>query len=108
MDIGVSFQDRHPSESLALHARRAVQQALDRFAPRIRDILVRIRDENGPKGGVDQHCSLSLRTDHGPELHLHETDSSAESAVRRLAGRAARMVRDRLARHRASRRRRPD
>jgi putative sigma-54 modulation protein len=105
MNIVVSFQDRSPSERLALYARTALAQALDRFDDRIRDVMVRIRDENGPKGGLDQHCSLAVRADAGIELHLHDTDSSAEAALRRLGGRAARMIRERLARLRQRRRR---
>jgi hypothetical protein len=105
MNIVVSFQDRSPSERLALYARTALAQALDRFDDRIRDVMVRIRDENGPKGGLDQHCSLAVRADAGIELHLHDTDSSPEAALRRLGGRAARMIRERLARLRQRRRR---
>lgn len=105
MNIVVSFQDRFPSERLAHFARTALAQALDRFDARIREVTVRIRDENGPKGGIDQHCSLAVRADAGFELHLHDTDSSAEAALRRLCGRAARMVRDRFARLRQRRRR---
>lgn len=104
MDIVVSFHDRAPSETLAWVARRAVANALDRFASRIRSITVKIRDENGQKGGIDQHCSLAVATVNGREFHLHDIDSSPESALHRLAGRAARVVRDAISRARQKRR----
>ncbi|MBL8752295.1 MAG: HPF/RaiA family ribosome-associated protein [Planctomycetes bacterium] len=103
MDIVVSFKDRAPCERLAWYARRALGSALDRFAARIRDVTVRIRDENGAKGGVDQHCSIAMRVDGGQELHLHDIDATPESALHRLARRAARLVRERLARRRIGR-----
>ena len=103
MNIVVSFHDRAPSEHLAYIARRAVASALDRFASRIRSITVKIRDENGHKGGIDQHCSLAVSVAAGKEIHLHDTDSSAESALHRLAARASRIVRETLARARKHR-----
>lgn len=104
MNIVVSFHDRPASESLAWTARRAVANALDRFASRIRSITVKIRDENGQKGGVDQHCSIAVAVADGREFHLHDTDASPESALHRLAGRAARLVRDTFAKARRRRR----
>lgn len=103
MDIVVAFQDRNASEQLAWLARRTLTQALDRFAARIRDITVRIRDENGSKGGIDQHCSLALRIAGGRELHLHDTDADAAPALHRLAHRAARLLRETFAKARQRR-----
>ena len=92
MNVLVSFRDRRPSEQLAYVARRSVESALDRFRTRIRDITIKIRDENGPKGGEDQACSLAVRVQGGGETHLHDRDSSPESALHRLARRAARIL----------------
>ena len=92
MNILVTFHDRRPSEETAYAARRAVEHALDRFAARIRDITVKIRDDNADRGGEDQVCTLAVRVAGGGEFHLHDRDSSAESAVRRLARRATRLV----------------
>ncbi|MBL9078757.1 MAG: hypothetical protein JNL08_14710 [Planctomycetes bacterium] len=94
MNIVIAFQDQRPDEGVAYVARRAVEHALDRFAPGIRDVHVQIRDENGHKGGVDQRCTLALRTIAGQEFHLHDRDASPASAVHRLARRAARLVRE--------------
>lgn len=92
MNIVIAFQDRRPCQEIAYSARRALEHALDRFAERIRDVTVRIRDENGDKGGIDQRCSLTVRTRAGEQWFLHDRDSSAADAVRRLARRAARLI----------------
>lgn len=104
LNILISFQDRRPCEQVAWVARRAIEHALDRFAQRIRDVTVKIRDENAQKGGIDQHCSLSLRVHGGREFHLHDIDSSPQNALHRLAARAARLVKATTRRRRGGRR----
>lgn len=92
MNVLVSFLDRHPSEQLAWFARRSLCFALDRFAPRIREVALRVRDENGPRGGVDQRCSLEIRLLGASDVHLHDVDASAEKCVHRLSRKAARLL----------------
>lgn len=92
MQILVMFQNRRPCEQVAYAARRALEQALDRFAGRIRDVTVKIRDDNADRGGEDQVCSLAVRVEGGGLLHLHDRDSRPEPALHRLARRAARLV----------------
>ena len=92
MQILVMFQNRRPCEQVAYAARRALEQALDRFAGRIRDVTVKIRDDNAERGGEDQLCSIALRVEGGGQLHLHDRDSRPEPAIHRLARRAARLV----------------
>lgn len=100
----VAFVDRSPSENLAWFARRRFAFALDRFQSRIADITLRVRDQNGPRGGPDQHCSVAIRVVGGPDLHIQDVDSSAEKAIHRLARRAARSIAQLARRHRSRRR----
>lgn len=92
MNVLVSFLDRRPCEQLAWFARRSLLFALDRFAPRIREVALRVRDENGPRGGVDQRCSLEIKLVGTGDVHLHDVDASAEKCVHRLARKAARLL----------------
>lgn len=103
MDIFVSFQDCSPSEQIASKARTTLRAALDRFAARIREVRVKIRDQNAQKGGIDQRCTLSLAVHGQGELHLHETADSPDGAVHRLAKRAARLLRESVRRLRQKR-----
>ena len=92
MNVLVSFLDRHPSEKLAWFARRSLTFALDRFAPRIREVALRVRDVNGPRGGVDQRCSLEIRLVGASDIHMNDIDASAERCVHRLARKASRLL----------------
>jgi hypothetical protein len=104
MNVFVSFVDRHPSESIAWFARRSLTFALDRFAPRIREVALRVRDENGPRGGVDQRCSLEIKLLGASDVHLHDIDASAEKCVHRLAQKASRLLSKLTHRRKGSRR----
>ena len=103
MDILVQFFGRRRSTRVAEFARRTLEHALDRFAGRVRDIRVRIRDENAQRGGQDHRCSLELRLVDGGRLHLHDIADGPEPALHTLARRANRMLGRRL--HAARRRR---
>jgi hypothetical protein len=93
LSILVLFQNRSPSEELAWFARRTLGFALDRFRARIADVALRVRDENGSKGGVDQHCSLQVKVvGGGGDVFLQDVDASAEKCVHRLAKRAVRAL----------------
>lgn len=72
---------------------RRLRFALSRFEPRIASIDVRLRDTNGPRGGVDQQCRLvvRLRWPHTSVI-VEDQDMNLESAVSRSAERAARGV----------------
>lgn len=103
MNIVVTFQDRRPDEQLAYVARRAIGQALQRFAARIRDITVAIRGADEGDGAEAPECCLALQVAGGRELHLRSSDATAEGALRGIAARAARAVGDALARVRPAR-----
>lgn len=84
--------------SLMLGERRTLVErrllfALSRFEPRIRSVEVRLRDINGPRGGIDQQCRLVvwLRRPHTSVI-VEDQDLDVESAVSRCAERAARGV----------------
>ena len=54
---------------------RQARLLLDRFRGRVRTLKVRVADQNGPKGGCDQHCLATV------ELFDGRTIRSAARAV---------------------------
>lgn len=101
MKIEVRFRGLEPSESLRDHAMRQVHFHLSRFGREFAAVTVRIGDINGPKGGIDKHCRITVR---GPRLGSSTLDefsgdvySAVDLAVERMAqtaGRALERVRD--------------
>ncbi|MCW5817645.1 MAG: HPF/RaiA family ribosome-associated protein [Labilithrix sp.] len=109
MRIEVRASNVAISEALALHIRRKLELALRRHAVRVEDVVVRLVDQNGPKGGPDKRCTMSAHLSSPVESVLAAaTDADAYVAVghaaARLGARATRAIRrDR----RPSRARRP-
>ena len=66
--------------------------ALSRFAPRVREVTIRLEDENGPKGGVDKSCRVSVDLGRLGMVFVEDVDSNLEPAVCRAAERAGQSV----------------
>jgi ribosome-associated translation inhibitor RaiA len=90
----VEIRARHIplTEDLRTHCERRVRFALDHLSDRVREVVVRLEDANGPRGGVDKVCRLTLRLEHGRELALEAKDTSPVAAVDRALDRAGHAV----------------
>jgi len=71
---------------------RRLQAALGRFDSKIRGLMVSFFDINGPRGGNDKLCRLRLLISGKREIVLSENNTSIESAVSRVADRAAHKI----------------
>lgn len=78
-------------EALRGHVLRRLSAALAHLADRLGSVVVRFVDENGPRGGLDKICAISLE---GPHLspvvvraRAADCYTAADLAIRR-AGRA--------------------
>ena len=79
------------TEALREHVWLRLRSVLSRRADGIQRIVVRLGDENGPKGGIDKRCRLEAVL-HGLPLQVAEAEASdlysaIDAAVKRL-GRA--------------------
>jgi putative sigma-54 modulation protein len=64
---------------------------------RVRRVLVRLSDLNGPRGGIDKRCLVEVRLEGLPVVVVEDVQSDMYSAIDRAVGRAARTVKRRLA-----------
>ncbi|MFN3243271.1 MAG: hypothetical protein ACE37K_17350 [Planctomycetota bacterium] len=105
LTIRVQFFGRVRSAAITRHAAARFERALDRFRSQVASLLVRVRDINGSRGGVDQQCSLELQLVDGQRMHFDALDERPEPAINRLARRARSLLsrRDRSKRHRRRR-----
>lgn len=71
---------------------RRLDFALSRFAPRLASARLVLSDQNGPKGGRDQHGRLEIVGRGGWSLHLEEIGDALPAVIDRLADRAGRVV----------------
>lgn len=81
-----------PAEVIDL-AQRRLEFALGRFASRVRSLTVRLSDLNGPRGGLDKKCLISVRLERPRKVVvIEDVDADGRVVVSRAADRAARAV----------------
>ncbi|MCA9680293.1 MAG: HPF/RaiA family ribosome-associated protein [Myxococcales bacterium] len=89
MKIDVRSRGLDAADALREHTLRRIRSHLHRFHDRLTAVEVRLGDVNGPRGGVDKQCRITVR---GPGLgaatldELHGDPFAAiDVAVRRIA-----------------------
>jgi ribosome-associated translation inhibitor RaiA len=101
MSIEIQSRDFSVTDAIRDHARRRLGFAIDGFANdrfgRVRRVVVRLGDLNGPKGGEDKFCRIVAAVDHGTVV-VEDVDSNLYSAISRASRRFAVKVARHLAR----------
>lgn len=94
MDLDIRFRGLRSSVALREHVSRLVFARLGRFGRNLTGVVVRIIDLNGPKGGLDKRCQITVR---GPAFGATTLDvddgntyGAVESAIERVARAIAR------------------
>jgi hypothetical protein len=105
MEIEVRNLNELIDQSQRDYIERRLLFALGRFGGRIRRVMVRLEDTNGPRGGLDKRCHIEVRMPGRSVLVVDVRDVELESAVSRAAERIARRVRDDLSTRLAQRQR---
>lgn len=89
--------------ALASHTRRRLGFGLTRHADRIARVVVRLGDENGPRGGADKFCRLQVHLVDAPEVVIRDCGPDLYAVIDRASDRAARAVAKQLERNRFGR-----
>lgn len=91
--------------ALASHTRRRLGFGLTRHADRITRVVVRLGDENGPRGGPDKFCRLQVSLVDAPPVVISDCGPDLYAVIDRASDRAARAVVKQLERTRFGRQR---
>lgn len=90
----------HLSADGKAHIRRKAGNKLGKFAASIERVSVRVKDVNGPRGGVDQLCRIKVVLSELPSVVFDYQDESAEVAINGALAGVERAVRKTLRRRR--------
>lgn len=101
MRVEVRFRGLEPSEALRAYARRRIHFHLSRFEQRVTEVVLRLTDDNGPKGGCDKQCHVMLSGPRFGPLMLDERQHDPYAAIDLAVDRVARVVARCLGRARA-------
>lgn len=82
------------------YIRQRLGMKLGKFATSIERVTVRVRDVNGPRGGVDHACRMKVVLEGLPTVVVEERSDSLEAAVNGALAGAERAVRRTIQRRR--------
>ena len=104
MQIDIQARDFSLTEALQNYVELRLGYALNTRYDRIKRVLVRLSDINGPRGGNDKCCQLQVVLPGQADVVIAETQSNLYAAIDRAADRASHAVSRKLARlHRSKR-----
>lgn len=96
MLIRIRKHDIEPGNELVEFVERRIHFSLGRFGGRLRSAVVSLRDVNGPRGGIDQECRVTVRFVRGGTVAITERDTEIFAAVARAVDRTGRTVSRRI------------
>lgn len=82
MKVSLRVRGASPDQDFAEQVHKRALSALGRFSTRIANVVVRLEDLNGPKGGVDKRCTIELTGDLGQQV-AEVRDQSFRAAIDR-------------------------
>ena len=95
LPVRVLFSGRARSSAVTRYAMARIHCALRRFHNRIANVLVRIHDVNGKRGGCDQQCSMEVQLINGQRLYLSDLAETPKRGIARLLHRTRRLLQER-------------
>jgi putative sigma-54 modulation protein len=105
MRIDIRFRgDLKNTAALREHVLRSAHFQLGRFGQALSEVVVRVSDVNGPRGGVDKRCQVMAKGARIGTLAIDELNGDAKAAIDLALDRASHRVGQQLERSRAVRR----
>jgi ribosomal subunit interface protein len=98
MQFEIYGKDIPLSQRLRGHIERRLSFALERFARRIIHVRVSVGDLNGPRGGIDKRCRVTVVLAPSTSVVIEGWDSSIYVAIDRVADKAGMCIGRRLKR----------
>lgn len=99
MRLDVRIQKVDLSKEVHSYIERRLRFCLGRFESRVRRVTVRISDINGPRGGTDKRCRLTIGLIPSDTIDVQEVNADLFAAIDRAAERAGQALARKL--HRA-------
>jgi ribosome-associated translation inhibitor RaiA len=87
MKLSIRTRDFELTDDLRDHIERRLHFALDAFEDHVEDAFVYLMDLNGPKGGVDKLCQITVQVRGIGDLPVRETGRTLQAATNRAARR---------------------
>ena len=96
MQIEIQARGFKLSAGQRTQAERRLRFALGSTSGRVPSAVMRLADENGPRGGVDKRCTIRVNLTGAPAVIIEQQEADLYVAIDRAADRAGRAVLRRL------------
>lgn len=96
MRIAIHSPSFNLTAALQEHTFERLRLALSHAGHRVRRVTVRLRDLNGPRGGIDKQCGIHVAIDGIGDVVVAEKDRDLYAAIARAADRIGRGVTRRI------------
>lgn len=100
MRLDIRIQRVDLPKAVEQYIERRLRFCFGRFESRIRGITVRIFDINGPRGGRDKRCRITVRLVPSDAIVVHEVNPNLFGAIDRASERAGQALTQNLSRTR--------
>jgi len=80
--------------------RRDLDRKLGKFASAVERVSIRVKDVNGPRGGIDQLCRIKVVLRNRPSVVFERQDASLDAAIKGALDGVERAVRRTVQRRR--------
>lgn len=98
MHIDIQARGFKLTDGLRKHTERRLQFALSWAVYEVRNVVVRLSDINGPRGGNDKRCYIQIPISGRPDVVIEDTESDLYVAIDHAVNRIERSVARRLER----------
>jgi putative sigma-54 modulation protein len=105
MQVTIQSRSFALTDALRNHVQTRLGFTFSRARNRVQLVNVRLSDLNGPRGGIDQRCSIKVSMAGLTEVVVEDVQADMYHAIDRATDRAARTVMRRLALDNSKRRR---
>ncbi len=92
MNVDIQTLGFRTTDALSQHANQRLRLMIARHGARIRRVLVRLGDLNGPRGGIDKFCRIHVYLVDAPAAVIHDIGVDLYDVIDRAAERAGRAV----------------
>jgi ribosome-associated translation inhibitor RaiA len=99
MQVQINFGDVQKSDAVASALNDQLNDSLRLFRDRITRVEVHLRDDNGPKAGVDKRCLLEARLAGMEPLAVEARGTDIYQVIIDAAGKLERAIRHKIERH---------
>ena len=101
MQIIIRSNDFALTDSLRHFLNSQIRKSMASCARSVELMTVRLKDINGPKGGVDKECIVEVKVANRPPVVVRKRNSDAYQGIRQALARAARVTLRKLRKTRA-------